>query len=809
MAASEIEREPIAVLQSKRDIISSEDDIRLDDYLNDKLQTAADFQNLDSLIASVETQRAQLQSQLQDAQSKLDRSKEAAATHTEHLLAQTRHFQQQQAGIDERLQIVTASHTPDEAVRRFRVPIEKLRRLDLATYYVEMLQEVDTLATEAKSFLPHDPKAALKPYAKLKELSLTLRHLQRDADEAAGHLVTYVEKRATALWEEMNQIMLDDFDAILTKADWPTSQAQVSPEWIAGFQKLLELQTPEILDAKKPTILLPMAALAKTFVQQFRYHFMGSKATNTTQHPDYFLEWIINLIESRENFLIKNVNKILVDNFANTKHAETSIYVDAVAAFITALFPVVREKVNDVLRSISNDPAALSNFMGVLMKFDDDIRDNFNYDGGDDKHGWDGLTDEVLDKWFSRWLTVEKEFALERYQDIISNKDSFKIDYDSTGEKRTKPTYGAPKVTDLIANITRQYQSLTKFSYKLRFLIDIQLAILDEYHSLLKDSLDAYMAMTSTVGRALHGVTKEQQQQVQGTGGLESLCKVFGSAEHVITTLHEWSNDLFFVDLWCELQRRAKKVGIDDDLADQMSYEDVKSSTSTAVGSEEEGGLFDETIASYVLRRDHAERLISEALKYAITPALRPYIQKPNWLTVDNSDLIAAPTPLAADLGITAEFSHPLTLLTTSITFLHSALATAPLRRIMHEVLDSLQDTLWSDVLMREKFTALGAAQFYRDLAAVWGLLDQFVDAGSSSALGMPRLRDACVLLNLPVVKAEVGEGGGGDERMCFNEAYNRVMTDNTQAKEVLEQLECKCLSPQEARMVLERRQDH
>lgn len=63
---SEIERErsPIAILRDRNDVHSSEDDIRLDDYLNDKLQTAADFQDLDSLIASVEEQRSQLQSQV-------------------------------------------------------------------------------------------------------------------------------------------------------------------------------------------------------------------------------------------------------------------------------------------------------------------------------------------------------------------------------------------------------------------------------------------------------------------------------------------------------------------------------------------------------------------------------------------------------------------------------------------------------------------------------------------------------------------------------------------------------------------------
>lgn len=501
-----------------------------------------------------------------------------------------------------------------------------------------MLQEVDNLAEEAKAFLPGRPKEALKPYAKLKELSLSLRHLQVAAEEAAGHLVTYVEKRADALWEEMNQIMLDDFDSILKKSNWPASSKKCDAEWISSFEKLLELQTPEVLDAKQPVVLLPMTALTKPFVQQFRYHFMGKKATNSELHPDYFLQWIINLVESREAFLIDNVGPILVSHFSNTKLSANAIYVDPVAAFITALLPVMREKINTLMQIINRQPSAMSNFMLSLMKFDDDIRETYGYDGGDAKNGWKGLTWEVLDVWFLRWLTVEKEFVLERYQDIIKSKDSFKIDYDSTGPKRTKPTYGAPKVTDLIGNITKNYQSLKNFSFKLRFLIDIQLAILDEYHNLLKDSLDAYMAMTSTVGRALHGVTKEQQAQVQGTGGLESLCKVYGSSEHVINVLHDWSNELFFVELWNELQARAKKAGIEDNLAEQMSYEDVKSSTSAAVGSEEEGGLFDETMRSYRYRRDHAERLMIESIKYALTPSLRAYINKPNWLTVDNSD---------------------------------------------------------------------------------------------------------------------------------------------------------------------------
>ena len=58
------EQSPITVLVDRRSIDAGERDIRVDDFLNDKLQTDADFADLDSLIASVETQRIQLQDQV-------------------------------------------------------------------------------------------------------------------------------------------------------------------------------------------------------------------------------------------------------------------------------------------------------------------------------------------------------------------------------------------------------------------------------------------------------------------------------------------------------------------------------------------------------------------------------------------------------------------------------------------------------------------------------------------------------------------------------------------------------------------------
>jgi hypothetical protein len=176
------------------------------------------------------------------------------------------------------------------------------------------------------------------------------------------------------------------------------------------------------------------------------------------------------------------------------------------------------------------------------MTFDENIRSTFNYDGGDSENGWGGLTSEVLSVHFDAWLQAWKRFALERYQVIMTTPDARTIDYDFTAVGKTKPTYAAVRVTDLLRSVTTEYERIKRFSHKLRFLIDIQLAILDEYHDHLRGTLEAYVSITSPVGRAF-GVTKEQLAALERTGELETLCKVYGSADHVVNTLKDWSNE--------------------------------------------------------------------------------------------------------------------------------------------------------------------------------------------------------------------------------------------------------------------------
>ena len=89
--------------------------------------------------------------------------------------------------------------------------------------------------------------------------------------------------------------------------------------------------------------------------------------------------------------------------------------------------------------------------------------------------------------------------------------------------------------------------------------------------------------------------------------------------------------------MWDQLQERAKTTHTNGNLAGSMSYTAVKESTSSAVGSEDEGSVFDVTIDGFERLRGRAEGLIIQAMKYAFPSEFRQYLTKPQWTTVDDS----------------------------------------------------------------------------------------------------------------------------------------------------------------------------
>lgn len=405
--------------------ITADQTIRVEDYLNDKLQSQADLENLDTLLESVKQQQELLRKQLQDAETEHAAAHEKSTSHSKALLAEAEAFRHQQTSIDKRMMVITESETSDDAVRKFDGTMQKLRKLDIAKSYVDLLSEVEELTAEARRNFKTSPEAALKPYIRLQEVARNIRSARPAAEDAAPHMMDHVDGTIRSLWQGMRDAFSADFEKTLETMKWPPKDAQtaihfageVEKDWIAGVEKLLQLQGPELKEresdtssgASEPLVLLPLEVMIKPLALRFRYHFSGDRPTNRRDKPEFFLSHLADLLNMHEPFFYDNLQPVLYKHFKGSPLALNPAYMDSTSALITALLPMLREKLRELLPQVAKDPQLLSHVIHELMSFDTSLRDTWGYDGGRGAEGWKGVTSEILQTWFDRWLEVEKD----------------------------------------------------------------------------------------------------------------------------------------------------------------------------------------------------------------------------------------------------------------------------------------------------------------------------------------------------------------------------------------------------------------
>ncbi|RMD41438.1 hypothetical protein DV735_g3685, partial [Chaetothyriales sp. CBS 134920] len=640
----------VEVMASKSDETAT----RLDDYLDDQIQTTADLDRVGGLLTRVQQQHDVLRKQLQEAQSALGETESKADAQSEALRLRVDRFQEQEQEIDGRIRELTGSTANDDAVKDFESRMVKVRRLEIATSYLQLLQEVGSLSAEARNAIATKPGDAVARYLRLQSLTRGLKEAQPAAEGAAPHLMDHVEQTTLRLKAEITTALTKAFQATLAKINWPKKELNLLgtalSAWTEQAWLLLELGEQDLIatqqtieqgdddptrptrvllptiqqrdddDQTRPTrVLLPLELMAQPLAQRFRYHFFGDKPTNRLDKPEYFLSHILDLVDRHSNFVLKAFQPLLDARCRAVNELEL-VYSDAVSEWITALLPLALAKSLSLLPQLSSHPQLLSHFIHEVMLFDNTLRDTWAYTPSPDPAApeWKGLVGDILTThgFFNTWMLVEKEFALARYRTIRDDPESAEIDYDSVEPNESKPTYGAIRINSLLETITDRYRGLSSFSQKMKFLIGVQLSIFDDYHQYLHGALQAYLASSHTAGRLLQGQSKSE---AVGEKGLASLCKIYGSAEFLERKMEDWGDDIFFLELWEELQDRARaNAGSNTRTVGQdLTVDAVAAKTS-------DGALFDETAASYRRLKEAAEAEILRLLEINVRDATQP-----------------------------------------------------------------------------------------------------------------------------------------------------------------------------------------
>lgn len=141
-----------------------------------------------------------------------------------------------------------------------------------------------------------------------------LKKRHDETEEAAVHLVDYVERVSTKLWDSMNEKLSEEFQAVLTTMGWPSTTLDLTkdPAFEVCFVKLLDLQEPELqqyLDGtereKDCPPLLPLEVMVRPLALRFRYHFEGDKQTNRldkVEHQFNMASYCSNVCQARMVF---------------------------------------------------------------------------------------------------------------------------------------------------------------------------------------------------------------------------------------------------------------------------------------------------------------------------------------------------------------------------------------------------------------------------------------------------------------------------------------------------------------------------
>jgi hypothetical protein len=147
------------------------------------------------------------------------------------------------------------------------------------------------------------------------------------------------------------------------------------------------------------------------------------------------------------------------------------------------------------------------------------------------------------------------------------------------------------RITQLIKCDIDRYSPLPHFAHRTRFLINVQIPILENYYGRILASLDAFETLSSAFVRAVPGalavslgrddgsVKVDARRLTDGVEGVQRLCKAWLSARYVEAAMDGWGEELvgsfdlivsgqsrivddvyflqFFLELWTEINRRA------------------------------------------------------------------------------------------------------------------------------------------------------------------------------------------------------------------------------------------------------------
>ncbi|XP_010378909.1 RAD50-interacting protein 1 isoform X3 [Rhinopithecus roxellana] len=674
------------------------------------------LKKLDKLIEQRTVSKMQLEEQVLTISSEIPKRIQSALKNAEESKRFLNQFLEQETHLFSAINshLLTAQPWMDD----LGAMISQIEEIERHLAYLKWISQIEELSDNIQQYLMTNnvPEAA-STLVSMAELDIKLQ------ESSCTHLLGFM--RATVkFWHKiLKDKLTSDFEEILAQLHWPfiappqsqtvgLSRPASAPEMYSYletlFCQLLKLQTSdELLTEPKqlpekyslpasPSVILPIQIMLTPLQKRFRYHFRGNRQTNVLSKPEWYLAQVLMWIGNHTQFLDEKIQPIL---------DKVGCLVNARLEFSRGLMMLVLEKLATDIPCLVYDDNLFCHLVDEVLLFERELHS---------VHGYPGpfascmhiLSEETC---FQRWLTVERKFALQKMDSMLSSEAAWVSQYkDITDVDEMKVPDCAETFMTLLLVITDRYKNLPTASRKLQFL-ELQKDLVDDFRIRL---------------------TQVMKEETRASLGFR-YCAILNAVNYISTVLADWADNVFFL----QLQQAALEVFAENNTLSKLQLGQLASM---------ESSVFDDMINLLErLKHDMLTRQVDHVFR-EVKDAAKLY-KKERWLSLPSQSEQAV-------MSLSSSACPLLLTLRDHLLQLEQQLCFSLFKIFWQMLVEKLDVYIYQEIILANHFNEGGAAQLQFDMTR--NLFPLFSHYCKRPENYFKHIKEACIVLNLNVGSA-------------------------------------------------------
>ncbi|XP_016060246.1 PREDICTED: RAD50-interacting protein 1 isoform X2 [Miniopterus natalensis] len=674
------------------------------------------LKKLDKLIEQITESKMQLEEQVLTISSEIPKRIQNALKNAEESKQCLNQFLEQETHLFSSINkhLLTAQPWMED----LGAMINQIEEIERHLAYLKWISQIEELSDNIQQYLMTNnvPEAA-STLVSMAELDIKLK------ESSCTHLLGFM--RATVkFWHKiLKDRLTSDFEEILAQLHWPfiappqsqtvgLSRPASAPEIYSNletlFCQLLKLQTsdelltePEQLPEKyslpaSSSVILPIQIMLSPLQKRFRYHFRGNRQTNVISKPEWYLTQVLMWIGNHTEFLEEKIQPIL---------DKVSSSVNARLEFSRGLMMLVLEKLAADIPCLLYDDNLFCHLVDEVLLFERELHSVHGYPGtfANCMHI---LSEETC---FQRWLTVERKFALQKMDSMLSSEAAWISQYkDITDVDEMKVPDCAETFMTLLLVITDRYKNLPTASRKLQFL-ELQKDLVDDFRIRLTQ------------------VMKEETRAPLGF----RYCAILNAVNYISTVLADWADNVFFL----QLQQAALEVFAENNTLSKLQLGQLASM---------ESSVFDDMINLLErLKHDMLTRQVDHVFR-EVKDAAKLY-RKERWLSLPSQSEQAV-------MSLSSSACPLLLTLRDRLLQLEQQLCFSLFKIFWQMLVEKLDIYIYQEIILANHFNEGGAAQLQFDMTR--NLFPLFSHYCKRPENYFKHVKEACIILNLNIGSA-------------------------------------------------------